>query len=62
MTANLVSRYPVPDIKDMPDDIREVVLAVQEKVGFVPNVLPCTGAPAGRVPGFHGVSRGAHGA
>ncbi|MDE0344161.1 MAG: peroxidase-related enzyme [Boseongicola sp.] len=39
MTANLVSRYPVPDIKDMPDDIREVVLAVQEKVGFVPNVF-----------------------
>lgn len=39
MTANRVSRYPVPDIKDMPDDIRQVVLAVQEKVGFVPNVF-----------------------
>lgn len=39
MTAKSVSRYPVPDIKDMPDDVREVVLAVQEKVGFVPNVF-----------------------
>ena len=39
MTGKSVSRYPVPDIKDMPDDIREVVLAVQEKVGFVPNVF-----------------------
>lgn len=39
MAGKSVSRYPVPDIKDMPDDIREVVLAVQEKVGFVPNVF-----------------------
>ena len=39
MTGKPVSRYPVPDIKDMPEDIREVVLAVQEKVGFVPNVF-----------------------
>ena len=39
MTGKSVSRYPVPNIKDMPDDIREVVLAVQEKVGFVPNVF-----------------------
>ena len=39
MAGKSVSRYPVPDIEDMPDDIREVVLAVQEKVGFVPNVF-----------------------
>lgn len=39
MSGKSVSRYPVPDIKDMPDDIREDVLAVQEKVGFVPNVF-----------------------
>ena len=39
MTGKSVGRYPVPAIKDMPDDIREVVLAVQEKVGFVPNVF-----------------------
>jgi uncharacterized peroxidase-related enzyme len=29
----------VPEIKDLPDDIREKILAVQEKAGFVPNVF-----------------------
>ncbi len=34
-----ISRYPVPDINDLPDDIKERILAVQEKAGFVPNVF-----------------------
>lgn len=34
-----VSRFPVPDLADMPDDIRERILAVQEKSGFIPNVF-----------------------
>jgi uncharacterized peroxidase-related enzyme len=34
-----VSRYPAPEIKDLPDDIRQRVLEVQEKAGFVPNVF-----------------------
>ena len=34
-----ISRYPVPALKDLPDDIRERILAVQEKAGFVPNVF-----------------------
>ena len=34
-----ISRYPVPDLKDLPADIRERILAVQEKSGFVPNVF-----------------------
>lgn len=34
-----VSRFPVPELKDLPDDIREKILAVQEKAGFVPNVF-----------------------
>lgn len=38
MTAP-ISRYPVPDINDLPDDIKTKVLAVQEKAGFVPNVF-----------------------
>ena len=33
------SRYPVPEIDDMPEDIRQRILAVQEKAGFVPNVF-----------------------
>jgi uncharacterized peroxidase-related enzyme len=34
-----VSRYPVPSIEDMPEDIKARILAVQEKSGFVPNVF-----------------------
>jgi uncharacterized peroxidase-related enzyme len=34
-----ISRFPVPDIADMPDDIRTRILAVQEKSGFIPNVF-----------------------
>ena len=34
-----VSRYPVPALADLPDDIRAQILAVQEKAGFVPNVF-----------------------
>lgn len=34
-----ISRYPVPEINDLPDDIKEKVLAVQEKAGFIPNVF-----------------------
>lgn len=34
-----ISRFPVPELKDLPDDIRETILAVQEKAGFVPNVF-----------------------
>ena len=32
-------RFPVPALADLPDDIRERLLAVQEKSGFVPNVF-----------------------
>jgi uncharacterized peroxidase-related enzyme len=39
MPARAISRFPVPALKDMPDDIRTRILAVQEKSGFVPNVF-----------------------
>ncbi|MES3003933.1 MAG: peroxidase-related enzyme [Pseudomonadota bacterium] len=32
-------RYPAPELKDLPEDIRLRVLEVQEKAGFVPNVF-----------------------
>ena len=32
-------RYPAPDIRDVPEDIRLRILEVQEKSGFVPNVF-----------------------
>ncbi|ENO92119.1 4-carboxymuconolactone decarboxylase [Thauera sp. 28] len=34
-----VSRFPVPELKDMPEDIRARIEAVQEKSGFIPNVF-----------------------
>jgi len=34
-----ISRFPVPQLADLPDDIRTRILAVQEKSGFVPNVF-----------------------
>ena len=34
-----ISRFPVPDIADLPDDLRDRILQVQEKSGFVPNVF-----------------------
>ncbi|MCA8090904.1 peroxidase-related enzyme [Burkholderia anthina] len=34
-----ISRFPVPALGDLPDDIRERIAAVQEKSGFVPNVF-----------------------
>src|SRR4051812_17806569 len=32
-------RYPAPELKDVPEDIRARILEVQEKAGFVPNVF-----------------------
>jgi uncharacterized peroxidase-related enzyme len=37
--ARPVSRYPVPELSQLPEDIRSRILAVQEKAGFVPNVF-----------------------
>lgn len=39
MEPQPVSRYPVPKLEDMPQDIRGRILAVQEKSGFIPNVF-----------------------
>jgi uncharacterized peroxidase-related enzyme len=39
MSATEISRYPVPNIDELPEDIRARILAVQEKAGFVPNVF-----------------------
>lgn len=34
-----ISRYPVPILDSLPDDILERILAVQEKAKFIPNVF-----------------------
>src|SRR5438128_10866924 len=38
MTAP-ISRFPVPRLDVLPEDIRARILAVQEKAGFIPNVF-----------------------
>lgn len=37
--SHAISRYPVPPLENLPEDIRGRILAVQEKSGFVPNVF-----------------------
>jgi uncharacterized peroxidase-related enzyme len=34
-----ISRFPVPTLDEMPEDIRDRLLTVQEKAGFIPNVF-----------------------
>jgi uncharacterized peroxidase-related enzyme len=33
------SRFPIPDLADLPADVRERIEQVQEKSGFIPNVF-----------------------
>jgi uncharacterized peroxidase-related enzyme len=39
MSTPPISRYPVPKLEDLPEDIRARILEVQEKSGFIPNVF-----------------------
>jgi len=39
MTSHPISRFPVPSLDELPDDIRAMIEEVQEKSGFVPNVF-----------------------
>ena len=39
MSSHSISRYPVPKLEDLPQDVRERILKVQEKAGFIPNVF-----------------------
>ncbi len=39
MSASEISRFHVPTLDEMPDDIRQLIESVAEKSGFVPNVF-----------------------
>jgi uncharacterized peroxidase-related enzyme len=39
MSETPISRWPVPSIDSLPDDLRQRILDVQAKAGFVPNVF-----------------------
>ena len=34
-----ISRFPIPRLEELPEDVRARILGVQEKAGFVPNVF-----------------------
>src|SRR4051795_10369488 len=36
---NTVSRFPMPELDSLPGDIRDRIVAVHEKAGFIPNVF-----------------------
>ena len=39
MTSPDISRFPVPRLNDLPDDLKQIITEVQEKAGFIPNVF-----------------------
>ncbi len=39
MADHPISRFPVPEVDELPDDIRAMIIEVQEKSGFIPNVF-----------------------
>jgi uncharacterized peroxidase-related enzyme len=39
MTAHPISRFSVPKLDELPEDIRSRIESVQEKSGFIPNVF-----------------------
>ena len=39
MSEHAISRFPVPELSELPDDIRERIETVQQKSGFVPHVF-----------------------
>ena len=39
MSSKPISRFPVPELASLPEDIRAKLVAVQDKAGFIPNVF-----------------------
>ena len=39
MNPQPISRFPIPELDSMPEDVRERIEAVAEKSGFIPNVF-----------------------
>ena len=39
MSDKPISRFPIPALSELPDDIRQLIEEVQEKSGFIPNVF-----------------------
>lgn len=39
MSNTAISRFKVPELDELPEDIKQRILAVQEKAGFIPNIF-----------------------
>jgi uncharacterized peroxidase-related enzyme len=39
MSNTAISRFKVPELDELPEDMRQRILAVQEKAGFIPNIF-----------------------
>ena len=39
MTEVPISTFPIPELDDVPDDLRTMMLGIQDKTGFIPNVF-----------------------
>ena len=39
MATHPISKYPVPKLEELPSDIRDKMLEMQKKAGFIPNVF-----------------------
>jgi uncharacterized peroxidase-related enzyme len=39
MSNTTISRFKVPELNELPEDIKQRILAVQEKAGFIPNIF-----------------------
>lgn len=39
MHPQAISRFPIPDLDSLPEDLRDRIAAVNEKAGFIPNIF-----------------------
>lgn len=39
MQDKQISRFPIPNVDELPSDIKKYIYAIQEKIGFIPNVF-----------------------
>ena len=39
MDTTRISRFPIPELSELPDDIRQRIHEVNEKAGFIPNIF-----------------------
>ncbi|GAF05520.1 carboxymuconolactone decarboxylase family protein [Saccharicrinis fermentans] len=40
-----ISRYPVPQLNELPEDVQAILNGAKEKFGFVPNVVKALSHP-----------------